>query len=52
VALAKIPFTGATEVNNEPPASTQVVSSANTLMGRTYEFARKCVARREYPQSS
>jgi len=33
----KILFTGATAVNYEPPASTQIVLLANSLAGRSYE---------------
>jgi len=33
----KIPFASATEVNYEPPASTQLVLSVNYLMERSYE---------------
>ena len=33
----KVPSTGATEVNYEPPASGQLVFSVNYLMGLSYE---------------
>ena len=33
----KIAFAGATDVNYEPPAATQLVLSANSLVGCSYE---------------